>query len=129
MSKIIGNTTATPNPIGNLSNLKTKNKNSLVDAINEAAESVSYSQTQNLTDDQKRTARENIDTACIYVKSSQDEASTPAYELHLDLTADASATASEITEETNNEIPTCLAVKNYIASVLAELDGKLQELL
>ena len=39
MSKIIGNTTATPNPIGNLSNLKTKNKNSLVDAINEAAES------------------------------------------------------------------------------------------
>ena len=39
MAKIIGNTTATPSPIGNLSNLKTKNKNSIVDAINEAAES------------------------------------------------------------------------------------------
>ena len=65
MAKIIGNTTATPSPIGNLSNLKTKNKNSLVDAINEAAESangdfVSYSQSQNLTDEQKETARNNI---------------------------------------------------------------------
>ena len=43
MAKIIGNTTATPSPIGNLSNLKTKNKNSIVDAINEAAESGSSS--------------------------------------------------------------------------------------
>ena len=43
MAKIIGNTTATPNPIGNLSNLETKNKNSLVDAINEAAKSGSSS--------------------------------------------------------------------------------------
>ena len=65
MAKIIGNTTATPSPIGNLSNLKTKNKNSLVDAINEAAESangdfVSYSQSQDLTGEQKQTARENI---------------------------------------------------------------------
>lgn len=65
MAKIIGNTTATPSPIGNLSNLKTKNKNSLVDAINEAAESangdfVSYSQSQDLTDEQKEIARNNI---------------------------------------------------------------------
>lgn len=67
MAKIIGNTAATPSPIGNLSNLKTKNKNSLVDAINEAAESangdfVSYSEdvSEILTDKQKEIARNNI---------------------------------------------------------------------
>lgn len=92
-------------------------------AQNGSTDAVSYSETQNLTAAQKQTARENIDSACIYVKSSQDETLTPAYELYLDLTADASATANEITEETSNEIPNCLAVKNYIASVLAELDG------
>ena len=84
MAKIIGNTTATPSPIGNLSNLKTKNKNSLVDAINEAAESangdfVSYSQSQNLTDEQKEIARNNIDAvdANLVVSSFLDPSSHP----------------------------------------------------
>lgn len=84
MAKIIGNTTATPSPIGNLSNLKTKNKNSLVDAINEAAESangdfVSYSQSQDLTDEQKEVARNNIDAvdANLVVSSFLDPSSHP----------------------------------------------------
>ena len=84
MAKIIGNTTATPGPIGNLSNLKTKNKNSLVDAINEAAESangdcVSYSQSQNLTKEQKEIARNNIDAvdANLVISSILDSSAHP----------------------------------------------------
>lgn len=92
-----------------------------------------------LTPEEKEQARKNIGASAaeIYVKAKivEDEAEEekeivmPAYQLELDLTADAAATTSEITEETNGEIPTSQAVKNYVTSVLGGLDNRLQELL
>lgn len=124
MAKIIGNTTATPSPIGNLSNLKTKNKNSLVDAINEAAESangdfVSYSQSQDLTDEQKEIARNNIDATGIYVGSGD---MPEGYDIQIDLNGDTYVMVNKITDETSNEIPNCLAVKNYVADNVTIID-------
>lgn len=124
MAKIIGNTTATPSPIGNLSNLKTKNKNSLVDAINEAAESangdfVSYSEPQDLTDKQKETARNNIDATGIYVGSGD---MPEGYDIQIDLNGDTYVMVNKITDETSNEIPNCLAVKNYVADNVTIID-------
>lgn len=223
MAKIIGNTTATPSPIGNLSNLKTKNKNSLVDAINEAAESangdfvsysqsqnltdeqkeiarnninavdanlvvsslsrdeqipngaalkeytykhteyscvrydvqqylseydqevarsnigaisqaeldeaianadasgdfISYSVTQNLTDEQKEIARNNIDATGIYVGSGD---MPEGYDIQIDLNGDTYVMVNKITDETSNEIPNCLAVKNYVADNVTIID-------
>ena len=90
-----------------------------------------YTDNQTLLPEEKEQARKNIGASAaeIYVKTPEEEEAIPGYELHIDLTADAAATASEITEETNGEIPTCLAVKNYVTSVLDDLDSKLQELL
>ena len=124
MAKIIGNTTDTPSPIGNLSNLKTKNKNSLVDAINEAAESangdfVSYSQSQDLTDEQKEIARNNIDATGIYVGSGD---MPEGYDIQIDLNGDTYVMVNKITDETSNEIPNCLAVKNYVADNVTIID-------
>ena len=124
MAKIIGNTTATPGPIGNLSNLKTKNKNSLVDAINEAAESangdfVSYSQSQDLTNEQKEIARNNIDATGIYVGSGD---MPEGYDIQIDLNGDTYVMVNKITDETSNEIPNCLAVKNYVADNVTIID-------
>lgn len=90
-----------------------------------------------LTPEEKEQARANIGASAaeIYVKAKIVEAEEekeivmPAYQLELDLTADAAATTSEITEETNGEIPTSQAVKNYVTSVLGGLDNRLQELL
>ena len=84
-----------------------------------------------LTDEEKAQARANIGASAaeIYVKTPEEEEAIPAYALHVDLTADAAATTSEITEESKNELPTCEAVKNYVISILDDLDSKLQELL
>ena len=124
MAKIIGNTTATPSPIGNLSNLKTKNKNSLVDAINEAAESangdfVSYSQSQDLTDEQKEIARNNIDATGIYIGSGE---MPEGYDIQIDTDGDVYSITNRITDDTNTEIPNCEAVKDYIANNITIAD-------
>lgn len=73
-----------------------------------------------LTPEEKEQARKNIGASAaeIYVKTPEEEEAIPAYELHVDLTADAAATTSEITEESKNELPTCEAVKNYVANII-----------
>lgn len=84
-----------------------------------------------LTDEEKEQARKNIGASAaeIYVKTPEEEEAIPACALYVDLTADAAATTSEITEESKNELPTCEAVKNYVISILDDLDSKLQKLL
>lgn len=51
------------------------------------------------------------------------------YSVQLDLEGDTYSIINEINDDTDSEIPTCEAVKNYVISILDDLDSKLQELL
>ena len=77
-----------------------------------------------LTPEEKEQARKNIGASAaeIYVKTPEEEEAIPACALYVDLTADAAATTSEITEESKNELPTCEAVKNYVGNTISTTD-------
>lgn len=89
-------------------------------------EGVSYNKIQNLTDEQKMVARENINAASVYLGSGD---MPEGYDFQIDLSGETNIVTNAITEYTNNELPTCEAVKNYISFILDNLDSKLQELL
>ena len=77
-----------------------------------------------LTPEEKAQARANIGAGAaeIYVKTPEEKEAIPTCALYVDLTADAAATTSEITEESKNELPTCEAVKNYVGNTISTTD-------
>lgn len=74
---------------------------------------VSYSQSQDLTDKQKETARNNIDATGIYVGSGD---MPEGYDVQIDPSGETLSVVDEITSSTSDELPNCKAVKNYVAS-------------
>lgn len=74
---------------------------------------VSYSQSQDLTDEQKETARNNIDATGIYVGSGD---MPDGYDVQIDPSGETLSVVDEITSSTSDELPNCKAVKNYVAS-------------
>lgn len=82
-------------------------------------QSVLYNEEQDLTDEQKKTARNNIGATGIYVGSGE---MPEGYDIQIDTDGDVYSITNRITDDTNTEIPSCEAVKYYIANNITIAD-------